>query len=64
MKVHTSYDNHTFSSNFVQKKKKNDISIALLSVPAHVILGMTADTVKPVCDDHIYNKIYYLWFIQ
>ena len=53
-----------FFSNFVQKKKKNDISIALLSVPAHVILGMTTDTVKPVCDDHIYNKIYYLWFIQ
>ena len=22
------------------------------------------DTVKPVCNDHLYNKIYYLWFIQ
>ena len=21
-------------------------------------------TVKPVCNDHFYNKIYYLWFIQ
>ena len=21
-------------------------------------------TVKPVCNDHLYNKIYYLWFIQ
>ena len=21
-------------------------------------------TVKPVCNDHPYNKIYYLWFIQ
>ena len=21
-------------------------------------------TVKPVCNDHIYDKIYYLWFIQ
>ena len=21
------------------------------------------DTVKPVCNDHLYNKIYYLWFI-
>ena len=21
-------------------------------------------TVKPVCNDHVYNKIYYLWFIQ
>ena len=22
------------------------------------------DTVKPVCNDHLYNKTYYLWFIQ
>ena len=22
-----------------------------------------ATTVKPVCNDHLYNKIYYLWFI-
>ena len=21
-------------------------------------------TVKPVCNDHLWNKIYYLWFIQ
>ena len=21
-------------------------------------------TVKAVCNDHLYNKIYYLWFIQ
>ena len=21
-------------------------------------------TVKPVCNDHLYNKIYYLWFFQ
>ena len=20
--------------------------------------------VKPICNDHLYNKIYYLWFIQ
>ena len=22
------------------------------------------DTVKPICNDHRYNKIHYLWFIQ
>ena len=22
------------------------------------------DTMKPVYNDHLYNKIYYLWFIQ
>ena len=22
------------------------------------------NTVKPVCNDHLYNEIYYLWFIQ
>ena len=21
-------------------------------------------TVKPVCNDHLYNKIHYLWFVQ
>ena len=21
-------------------------------------------TLKPVCNDHLYNKIHYLWFIQ
>ena len=23
-----------------------------------------SDTVKSVCNDHLYNDIYYLWFIQ
>ena len=23
-----------------------------------------SDTVKPVYNDHLYDKIYYLWFIQ
>ena len=22
------------------------------------------DAVKPVCNDHLYHKIYYMWFIQ
>ena len=36
----------------------------------HLILGMYkgdttfVDTVKPVCNDHLYNNLYYLWFIQ
>ena len=25
---------------------------------------LRCSTVKPVCNDHLYNKIYYLWFIQ
>ena len=24
----------------------------------------TVDIMKPVCNDHLYNKIYYPWFIQ
>ena len=38
--------------------------------PAHydvivmVTLLINRYTVKPVCNDHLYNKIYYLWFIQ
>ena len=27
-------------------------------------LWIGLDTVKPVCNDHLYNKAYYLWFIQ
>ena len=26
-------------------------------------LNITFTTVKPVCNDHLYDKIYYLWFI-
>ena len=26
--------------------------------------GGMKTTVKPVCNDHLYDKIYYLWFIQ
>ena len=25
---------------------------------------LKVNTVKPVCNDHLYNKIYYLWVIQ
>ena len=27
-------------------------------------LKSNQSTVKPVCNDHLYNKIYFLWFIQ
>ena len=26
--------------------------------------GVETTSVKPVCNDHLYNKIDYLWFIQ
>ena len=26
--------------------------------------GSSFITVKPVCNDHLYDKIHYLWFIQ
>ena len=29
-----------------------------------VVVLISLNTVKPVCNDHLYNKIYYLWFIQ
>ena len=31
-----------------------------------IVFGNTCinDTVKPVCNDHLYNKINYLWFSQ
>ena len=29
-----------------------------------VLFAVHFITVKPVCNDHLYNKIYYLWFVQ
>ena len=29
-----------------------------------IALGEMESTVKPVYNDHLYDKIYYLWFIQ
>ena len=30
----------------------------------HHLFDFCLNTVKPVCNDHLYNKMYYLWFIQ
>ena len=32
--------------------------------PQQVNKILVSHTVKPICNDHLYNKIYYLWFIQ
>ena len=30
-----------------------------------ILVGFNAlNTVKPVCNDHLYDKLDYLWFIQ
>ena len=34
-------------------------SCKVLNVDTYVL-----NTVKPVCNDHLYDNIYYLWFIQ
>ena len=31
---------------------------------SHDLTVESTYTVKPVCNDHLYNEIYYLWFIQ
>ena len=37
----------------------------LVSIFAYNLsLHYRVDIVKPVCNDHLYDKIYYLWFIQ
>ena len=39
-----------------------DLSAIDASVPSS---GRTACyTLKPVCNDHLYDKVYYPWFIQ
>ena len=31
---------------------------------SHTAAPIDSDTVKPVCNDHLYNKMYCLWLIQ
>ena len=40
------------------------VQVTLLDeLPTHIIT-VFLNTVKPVYNDHLYSKIYYLWFIQ
>ena len=49
----------------LEHNNKNCASISIDS-PATFVRRTTAmaDTVKPVCNDHLYRKIHYLWFSQ
>ena len=54
--------------------REHDTTLYLVYWSELAILAVIADlntenqpqaaTVKPVYNDHLYNKIYYLWFIQ
>ena len=62
IRIHTAY--------FVQENlSENAISrMASISRPGYVRLKIHIEqrryTVKPVCNDHLYNEVYHLWFIQ
>ena len=28
------------------------------------LVQIGTDTMEPICNDHLHNKIYFLWFIQ
>ena len=38
--------------------------VTIIVIRIKVFLFDKICTVKPVCNDHLYNKIYYLWLIQ
>ena len=42
--------------------ESKQLSVLSVSSVDHCCAACT--TVKPVCNDHLYNKIYYLWFNQ
>ena len=44
--------------------KQHVDGITIIATEYAIVNGQKAYTVKPVCNDHLYNKIYYLWFIQ
>ena len=46
------------------KDISGNIQIAFHSKSSVEITEEFHGTVKPVCNDHLYNKIYCLWFIQ
>ena len=37
---------------------------AVVKCNIYAILVRMATTVKPVCNDHLYDKIHYLWLIK
>ena len=39
-------------------------NIEMLHMLLFGVYALESITVKPVCNDHLYNEIYYLWFIQ
>ena len=53
-KQYINWNEHTMPRVFVQLIPQGSSCVDLLDVI----------TVKPVCNDHLYYKIYYLWFIQ
>ena len=61
----------------IPKLKRREVKnayVQILSLFESVLLAQSSSmwylwlyftgTVKPVCNDHLYDKIYYLWFIQ
>ena len=54
-------------SKFYERKINLEIETAAwrpFCLILSVLIWSIPDTVKPVCNDHIFNKIYYLWFIR
>ena len=52
------------SLDFGPKGSTNNTSTLVKWMASGLVLNRQQVTVKPVCNDHLYNKIYYLWFIQ
>ena len=43
---------------------RQDFSQTNLDISSLKPQGIVSNTVKPVCNDRLYDKIYYLWFIR
>ena len=49
---------------FIFSKNRHEIINGIGLIQKFIRINSKPSTVKPVCNDHISNKIYYLWFIQ
>ena len=54
----------TNSHGSVSKSCASHVHIAIQVIDKIIFQVKNHCTVKPVCNDHPFNKIYYLWFIQ
>ena len=64
MRAFIDYLQSTFESVYDATSHMGDVVSCQIKLQHEYDYVYGCDTVKPVCSDHLSNKIYYLWFVQ